>query len=91
MRLNAHLIDDVDFGWGIVGRLDKGGTVFLEQAEITPGDWELTRMRLNFSGKALLVKPISVKMSEEMGNYAPVPPGTDYRSAIQMLENGSQR
>ncbi|HEV2280267.1 MAG TPA: hypothetical protein VGS02_18955 [Acidobacteriaceae bacterium] len=91
VRLNAHLIDDVDFGWGIVGRLDKGGTIFLEQAQISPGDWELTRMRLNFSGKALLVKAISVRMTEEMGNYAPVPPGTDYRKAIQMLEDSSQR
>lgn len=86
VRLNAHLIDDVDFGWGIVGRLDKGGTVFLEQAEISPGDWELTRMRLNMTGKVLLVKQLTVKLIEEIANYAPVPPGTDYRKAIQMLE-----
>lgn len=86
VRLNAHLIDDVDFGWGIVGRLDKGGTVFLEQAQISPGDWELTRMRLNLSGKALLVKSISVRITEEIANYAAVPPGTDYQRAIQMLE-----
>jgi hypothetical protein len=71
-----------------VGRLDKGGTVFLEQAQISPGDWELTRMRLNLTGKALLVKSISVKITEEMANYAPVPAGTDYRKAIQMLEAG---
>jgi hypothetical protein len=88
VRLNAHLIDDVDFGWGIVGRLDKGGTVFLEQTQISSKDWELTRMRLNLSGKALLVKPISIRLSEEIANYAPMPAGTDYRKAIQMLEAG---
>lgn len=88
VRLNAHLITDVDFGWGIVGHLDKGGTIFLEQALIAPNDWELTRLRMNFSGKALLVKSISIRITEEMANYTPVPPGTDYRKAIQMLEAG---
>lgn len=90
VRLNAHLIEDVDFGWGIVGRLDKGGTVFLEQAQIAPGDWELTRMRLNLTGKVLLVKQITVRITEEIANYAPEPPGTDYRKAIQMLESGQR-
>jgi hypothetical protein len=87
-RLNAHLIQDVDFGWGIVGRLDKGGTVTLEQTLIGPKDWELTRMRLNMTGKALMVKPLNFHVNEEMAHFAPVPPGTDYHAAIRMLENG---
>lgn len=91
VRLNAHLITDVDFGWGIVGRLDKGGTVFLEQAQIGDKDWELTRMRLNLSGKALLIKPISIRITEEMGNYALMPPDTDYAKAIAMLEADGQQ
>lgn len=88
VRLSAHLIADVDFGWGIVGHLDKGGTIFLEQAQIAPNDWELTRMKLDFTGKALIFKPLTIRMTEEMANYEPVPPGTDYRKAIQMLESG---
>ena len=88
VRLNAHLITDVDFGWGIVGHLDKGGTIFLEQALVNANDWELTRMTLNFTGKALIFKSIAIRMTEEMANYEPVPPGTDYRKAIAMLEAG---
>jgi hypothetical protein len=87
-RLNAHLIEDVDFGWGIVGRLDKGGTVFLEQTRIGPKDWELTRMKMNMTGKALMVKPLSFRVNEEMAHFAPVPPGTDYHAAIRLLEDG---
>src|SRR6185437_6800855 len=86
VRLNAHLMTDVDFGWGIVGHLDKGGSIFLEQALVNPNDWELTRMTLNFTGKALIFKPITIRITEEMANYEPVPPGTDYRKAIAMLE-----
>jgi hypothetical protein len=87
-RLNARLVQDVDFGWGIVGRLDKGGTVFLEQTEIGDKDWELTRMKLNMTGKALLVKPLSFRVNEELAHFAPVPPGTDYHAAIKLLEDG---
>jgi hypothetical protein len=87
-RLNGHLIEDVDFGWGIVGRLDKGGTISLEQTEIGPKDWELTRMNLNMTGKALMVKPLSFRVNEEMAHYAPVPQGTDYHAAIKLLEGG---
>ncbi len=88
-RLSAHLITDVDFGWGIVGRLDKGGTIDLEQTQIGTGDWELTRMKLNLTGKLLMFKSITVQLSEEMGRFSPVPPNTDYREAIRMLK-GSQ-
>jgi hypothetical protein len=86
-RLNAHLIEDVDFGWGIVGRLDKGGTVLLEQTQIGPKDWELTQMKMNMTGKALLVKPLSFHINEELAHFAPVPPGTDYHAAIKLLED----
>jgi hypothetical protein len=89
LRLNAHLIEDVDFGWGIVGRLDKGGTVYLEQTLVREKDWELTRMNLNLTGKALLFKPIVIHINEEMADFALMPPHTDYRKAIQMLESGS--
>jgi hypothetical protein len=85
-KLNAHLIEDVDFGWGIVGRLDKGGTVYLEQTLIGDRDWELTRMKLNLTGKALMVKPLSYRINEELSDFVPVPPGTDYHKAIGILE-----
>jgi hypothetical protein len=88
LRLSAQLIDDVDFGWGIVGRLDKGGTVYLEQTEVRDKDWELTRMKLSFTGKALLVKPINIRLSEEMANFAQMPANTDYKKAIEMLKAG---
>lgn len=88
VRLNAQLVSDVDFGWGIIGRLDKGGTVFLEQTDIGNNDWELTRMKLNLTGKALMVKSLSFRMNEEMGRFAPAPP-VDYHHAIEILKSES--
>ncbi|MGA7521999.1 MAG: hypothetical protein WBW84_05925 [Acidobacteriaceae bacterium] len=85
VRLRAHVISEVEFGWGIIGRLDKGGTIFLEQTDVDNDNWQLTRMDLNLTGKALLVKSLSFRITEEMSRFSPVPAGLDYRKAIQML------
>ena len=36
VRFDAHLIQDVNFGWGILGRLYKGGTLTTEQQRCRP-------------------------------------------------------
>jgi hypothetical protein len=86
-RLDAHLIATVDFGWGILGKLDKGGTILLEQTDIGGHDWELTTLKLNMRGKALMVKSLNIQMTEQATHFSQVPPGVDYRKAIQLLEN----
>jgi hypothetical protein len=88
-RLDAHVIATVDFGWGILGKLDKGGTILLEQADIGGGDWELTSLKLKLRGKALMVKSLSIQITEQASHFSPVPPGVDYRKAIELLENSN--
>lgn len=85
VRLKAHVISEVEFGWGIIGRLDKGGTIFLEQTDVGSGNWQLTQMKLNLTGKALLVKSLSFRITEEMSRFSPVPADLDYRKAIHTL------
>ncbi len=86
-RLDAHVIANVDFGWGILGKLDKGGTIQLEQSDIGNHDWELTSMKLNLKGKALMVKSLNIQLTEQASHFSLVPPGVDYRKAIQLLKN----
>ena len=85
-RLDAHLISNVDFGWGIIGKLDKGGTIEIEQADIGGHDWEVTSLKLNMKGKALMVKSLSFQITEQASHFSPVPDGVDYRKAIQLLK-----
>jgi hypothetical protein len=88
-HLDAHVIANVDFGWGILGELDKGGTILLEQSDIGGHDWELTHLKLNLTGKALMVKSLNIQITEQASHFTQVPPGVDYRKAIQLLENSS--
>ena len=52
MRLDAHLVRDVNIGFGILGKLDKGGTMALEQAyEDDAREWQPTVLRMNLQGR----------------------------------------
>jgi hypothetical protein len=88
-RLDAHVIANVDFGWGILGKLDKGGTIQLEQSDIGNHDWELTTLKLDLKGKALMLKSLNIQLKEQATHFSQVPPGVDYRKAIQLLKNST--
>ena len=85
-RLDAHFIADVDFGFGILGRINKGGTALIEQTDVGGHDWELTGMNIHVNGKALLVRSFSFHVNQQASHYSPVPPTLSYRDAIQMLK-----
>jgi hypothetical protein len=85
-RLEAHFISDVDFGFGIIAKLNKGGTVTLVQNDVGGHDWELTDLQIHVTGKILVVKSMSSQIREEMSHFTPVAPGLRYRDAIQLLK-----
>ena len=39
-KIDGTLFKDVDFGWGILGRLYKGGKFLIEQKDVGSGHWE---------------------------------------------------
>ena len=94
IRLEGHLERDVDFGWGILGRLNKGGWIIIDQADVGGGVWRTMRFQMVMSGRVLF-KNKSFDTTEEESHFAPVPPGLNHRQAIQMLradpEGGSSR
>jgi hypothetical protein len=93
VKMDAHLIEDVEFGWGILGKLYKGGTLTIEQKDVGHRHWEATLLKLNLTGVALMVKPLSFQTYETSTDFQPVPVNMSYQDAIHLLEsdsNGSQ-
>lgn len=84
-RLEGHLQQDTNYGWGILGKLDKGGWVILEQSSVGGGQWRIRRFQMKMDLR-ILFKTKSFDTVQEMTQYAPVPAGMDYRQAIQMLK-----
>jgi hypothetical protein len=83
-RLDAHLEKDVDFGWGILGRLNKGGWIVIEQANVGGDQWRTVRLQMSMSGRVFFRTRI-FDTSEEQSRFEPVQAGLSYAQAIQML------
>jgi hypothetical protein len=88
VRLEGHLRQDTDYGWGILGKLNKGGWVVIEQADVGGRQWRITHVQMQMTLRVLF-KTRVVDTVEQISRYAPVPAGLDYRQAIQMLRAGS--
>lgn len=87
VQLEGHLQREVDFGWGILGRLNPGGWIRIQQAEVAPGVWRTVRLQLAMSGRVFF-KTRNFNTTEEENNFAPLPE-MGYREAIEKLKSGS--
>jgi hypothetical protein len=88
-RLEGHLQQDTDYGWGILGKLNKGGWVAIEQADVGGRQWRIVRVQMQMSLR-ILFKTKIFNTVEQLSRYAPVPQGLGYRQAIQMLRSGAE-
>lgn len=83
----GHLMNEVRFGGGLLGHLEKGGQFMIKNTEVIPGHWELTEMSVNMRGKALLFKTISVQQKELHRNFERVPDDLSLSDAAGLLLN----
>lgn len=85
LKLNVHLIADVEFGWGIFGRLYKGGTILVEQKDVGMDHWEQNLMQLHLHGTILMFKSLTIDTTETESDFASVPANWTYKDAVKAL------
>lgn len=83
--INGQLLNEVKFGGGFLGHLEKGGTFVVKRRELAEGDWEMTEMSVNMQGKALLFKSIAVQQKEVHSNFERVPEEITLPEAADLL------
>ncbi len=84
--IDGTLFRDVGFGWGILGRLNKGGHFVVHQLEVEDDFWEISKMTVSFTGKILLVKNLSIQSSEAFSGFKRVPSDLTFAQAIELLK-----
>lgn len=83
--ISGHLMQDVKFGGGLLGHLDKGGQFAVRQEEVATGQWDVTVMSVDMKGKALLFKTISVRETENRSDFHRVPDDLTIAQAADTL------
>jgi hypothetical protein len=85
-KIDGTLMKEVGFGWGILGHLDKGGRFVVQQADVGDNHWEISRMDLSFTGKALFFKSINIKSTEIYSDFRPAPSNLTFAQGVELLK-----
>jgi hypothetical protein len=75
----------VDFGFGLLGRLEKGGWFRMQRTQVSSTEWKTERLEIHLSGRAILFKTISHETNELRGGFVPVPTGISLAQGIRIL------
>ena len=70
-KVKGHLMHDVTFGGGLLGRLKERSSFALEQQQVGPSLWELTAIHVHLEGNALLFKSVSLQQDDKRSKFHP--------------------
>jgi hypothetical protein len=70
-RVAGHLMNRVEFGFGLLGRIDSG-SLELERVEVAPQLWKTAFINIHFSGRVALFKTINKDQYERRSDFGVV-------------------
>jgi hypothetical protein len=85
-RIEGTLFKDVNFGWGILGRLNRNGRIEIVQSKVAGNHWGIQRMALVFDGRLIVLKSLHIEETESSWDYRAVP-GMSVAQALEYLRN----
>lgn len=89
VRIETQLFRDVDFGWGIIGRLYKGGHIQIENARIPDGTWRVTHIDVDLSYRIFFSKK-RTQQTVTYSDFQAVPADLSPAQAVELLRQHAQ-
>ena len=89
VQIQGKLVKDVTFGWGIFGRLNKGGIYEIAQTQLSPGTWRITTLNVDVKGRTFLVDTFRFLRKEASSRFQPVSSAMTYQAAVKALLTAS--
>lgn len=91
IRLEGKLDADLDFGFGLLGHVDKGSWFQMQRVQVSATEWKTEQLEIHISGRALLFNTIARDTSELRGGFSSVPSGLDLADGMRILEHTDPR
>jgi hypothetical protein len=85
VQIQGRLVKDVSFGWGIFGRLNKGGIYEITQTQLSPGRWRITTLNVEVKGRTFFLGSFRFQRRESNSRFRRVSSGMTYTAAVQAL------
>lgn len=86
-RVEGRLENNVDFGWGLLGHLNKGGWARVERGPADASQWKTTNFEIHLTGTAVLFHTISRDTSERRFDFVQLPSAPSLAQGVDMLRS----
>jgi hypothetical protein len=84
-KLSGQLIGRVDFGYGLFGHIDNGGTIEIGRVQAGPSEWKTALINIQLSGRMVFFKTISQQEYETRSDFREVSGDLSLLEASQLL------
>lgn len=84
-RMQGALQEPVEFGFGILGKLEQGGTFEFRRVNAVGDRWKTSWIELHISGHIIFFKSVAKDEKEVRSDFEALPPDTTLRQARDLL------
>lgn len=84
-KLSGRLLNRVDFGYGLLGHIDEGGTVEIGRVQVGASQWKTALINIQASGRLVFFKTISKQQYEIRSDFRAVSGDLSLLEASQLL------
>ena len=86
-HLSGLLVQAVNFGFGILGRIESGGTFEIARTQVSSSHWKTSLVDIDVSGRMLLFKTTSKQQHEARSDFEWVSQDLDLKQAERLLQS----
>jgi hypothetical protein len=84
-KFSGRLMNRVEFGYGLLGYIDQGGTIEIGRVRVDTSEWKTTFVNIQLSGRMVLFKTISKQEYETRSDFRAVSSDLSFIAASQLL------
>jgi hypothetical protein len=85
VKIDAHILTEVDFGYGLLGRVEKGGSFQIVRQQVAENRWKTSVLDVHISGRIVLFKAISKDQRDVRTDFQPVSDDLTVPGAVALL------
>jgi len=86
VAMRGAVIDRIDFGYGLLGYVDKGGRFEVHREQVSSTRWKTDLVDVHVTGRVIFLKSVSKDHHEVRSDFEPVPTDISLNDAKHMLD-----
>jgi hypothetical protein len=89
VAMQGHLICRVDFGYGLLGYVEKGGEFQVHREQVSPTRWKTDLVDVHVAGRVIMFKSVSKDHHEARSQFQPVPTTISLDEVKRLLDQAA--